>query len=114
NFRVPLNAYLKALVAGASGWLAGASTKDYPGYDAMIAQMEEDSFDDQLARRITWCGAPDEVADMIAEYDRTVGGFEIASLLTTPHAIAVGKVESSLRLFADKVMPRFTSVAKAA
>ena len=114
NFRGPLNAYLKALVDGASGWLAGASTKDYPGYDTMIAKLKEDSFDDQLARRIAWCGTPDEVADMIAEYDCAVGGFEIASLLTTPHAIAVDKVESALRLFADTVMPRFTSVAKAA
>jgi alkanesulfonate monooxygenase SsuD/methylene tetrahydromethanopterin reductase-like flavin-dependent oxidoreductase (luciferase family) len=114
NFRGPLNAYLKALVDGASGWLTGASTKDYPGYDKTIAKLKEDSFDGQLERRIAWCGTPDEIADMIADYDRAVGGFEIASLLTTPHTIAVDKVESSLRLFADRVMPRFTSVAKAA
>ena len=114
NFRGPLNAYLKALVDGASGWLQGASTKDYPNYDKTIQALKQDSFDGQLERRITWCGTPDEVSDMIAEYDRAVGGFEIASLLTTPHAIAVDKVESSLRLFAEQVMPRFKTVAKAA
>ena len=114
NFRAPLNSYLKALVDAASGWLDGASTKDYPGYDKTIAALREDSFDGQLERRITWCGAPDEVADMIADYDRQVGGFEIASLLTTPHTIAGDKVESSLRLFAEKVMPRFSRVAQAA
>lgn len=114
NFRAPLDAYLKSLVAAASGWLHGASTADYPGYDKTIAALKQDSFDDQLARRITWCGTPDEVADMIADYDSAVGGFEIASLLTTPHAIAMEKVESSLRLFAEKVMPRFKPVARAA
>lgn len=106
-FRPQLNAYLKALVTAASGWLEGASTKDYPGYDKMIAALKVDDFDAQRERGICWVGTPAEVADMIADYDRVVGGFEIASLHATPYLMPIEEAEASLRLFAREVKPRF-------
>ena len=113
-FRPPLNAYLERLVDAASGWLEGASTKDYKGYDKMVAALKNDSFDDQLARGICWAGSPDEVSDMIADYDRQLGGFEIASLHLMPHVMPVDVAERSMRLFSEKVMPKFAGSARAA
>ncbi len=102
-----LDGYLRALVRAASGWLEGASSKDYPGYDKIIAGLKADSFAAQRAKGLAWVGTPDEVGDMIADYQRLCGGFEIASLLITPHMTPVDAAERSLRLFADAVMPRF-------
>lgn len=113
-YRPLLNAYLERLVDAASGWLNGASTKDYKGYDKMIAALKEDSFDGQLERGICWAGSPGEITDMIADYDRQLGGFDIASLHLMPHVMDVGVAEKSMRLFAEKVMPRFTGGSEAA
>jgi alkanesulfonate monooxygenase SsuD/methylene tetrahydromethanopterin reductase-like flavin-dependent oxidoreductase (luciferase family) len=102
-----LNAYLARLSDAASGWLNGASTKDYKGYDKMVASLKEDNFDEQLARGICWAGSPDEVTEMVAEYDRQVGGFDIASLHVMPHITPMDVAERSMRLFSEKVMPKF-------
>lgn len=113
-FRPPLNAYLQRLVDAASGWLQGASTKDYQGYDKIVAALKEDDFDRQLARGICWAGTPDDVADMIADYDRQLGGFEIASLHLMPHVMPVEVAERSMRLFSERVMPKFRTAGRTA
>ena len=114
TYRPLLNAYLERLVDAASGWLNGASTKDYKGYDKMIAALKEDSFDGQLERGICWTGSPGEIVDMIADYNRQLGGFDIASLHLMPHVMDVGVAEKSMRLFAEKVMPNFRRGLEAA
>lgn len=106
-FRAPLNAYLGRLVDAASGWLKGASTKDYKGYDKIIASLKDDSFDAQMDRGICWAGSPDEVTDMIADFDRALGGFDIASLHVMPHVMEASVAEKSMRLFSEHVMPKF-------
>lgn len=106
-FRPPLNAYLERLVDAASGWLNGASTKDYKGYDRIIASLRDDDFDKQMERGICWAGSPDEVADMIADSSRQTGGFDIASLHVMPHVMEASVAENSMRLFSEQVMPKF-------
>ncbi|MFT5485585.1 MAG: alkanesulfonate monooxygenase SsuD [Paracoccaceae bacterium] len=106
-FRPPLNAYLERLVDAASGWLKGTSTKDYKGYDKMIAALKDDDFDQQMDRGICWAGSPDEIAGMIAEFNRDVGGFDIASLHVMPHVMEASVAEKSMRLFSEHVMPKF-------
>jgi alkanesulfonate monooxygenase SsuD/methylene tetrahydromethanopterin reductase-like flavin-dependent oxidoreductase (luciferase family) len=102
-----LDSYLDALVDGASGWLDGASTKDYPGYDRIIAELKEDSFENQVARGIAWIGTPDEVGDMMTDYLDGLGEIATASLHILPHRTDYDAAEASMRLFAEKVMPRF-------
>jgi alkanesulfonate monooxygenase SsuD/methylene tetrahydromethanopterin reductase-like flavin-dependent oxidoreductase (luciferase family) len=107
TFRPNLDGYLQALVDAAEGWLSGRTSTDYSGYAAMIAQLKEDSFDGQVARGICWAGTPAEIADMIEDYDRSVGGFDSASLHILPHRMPIAAAERSMRLFAEQVMPRF-------
>ena len=114
NFRPPLNAYLERLVDAASGWLNGASTKDYKGYDKMIAALQEDDFDQQFDRGICWTGSPDEVTEMIADYNHQLGGFDIASLHVMPHLMPMEDAENSMRLFSQEVMPKFRGSVKTA
>ena len=106
-FRPNIDPYLEALVDAASGWLSGSSTKDYRDYDKHIAALKADSFDRQLEHGLCWCGTPEEIVDMIADYDRRVGGFESASLHIMPHRTPVEAAARSMRLFAEKVMPNF-------
>ena len=114
TFRPNLDGYLHSLVDAAAGWLKGKSSKDYPGYAAMIAQLRDDSFDQQLSRGLCWAGTPAEVADMIADYDRELGGFEVASLHIMPHRMPVAAAEASMRLFSREVMPKFAGRRAAA
>lgn len=105
--REPLNRYLASLVDGASQWLDGMNSADYPGYDRIIAGLKRETFDTQVAKGAAWVGEPDAVADAIAAYHERVGGFEVGSMQVNFNTIPVEAAERSVRLFAERVMPRF-------
>jgi len=102
-----LDAYLRSLVEAAADWLDGRTSADYPGYDRMIAKMRETTAADQIASGAAWIGSPDEI---IAAIDRTreaFGGFEHASLQVNFNLMPLSAAQASMRLFAERVMPRF-------
>jgi alkanesulfonate monooxygenase SsuD/methylene tetrahydromethanopterin reductase-like flavin-dependent oxidoreductase (luciferase family) len=105
-YRGPIDSYMKALLAAASGWVEGAKSKDYVGYDKMIAAIREESFDSQRAKGTCWAGSPEEIRDMIAGYARAVP-FEVASLQVNQHMLPVAVAKRSLALFAEAVAPHF-------
>ena len=102
-----LESYLAALVAAASAWTEGSSSADYPGYDKMIAGLKAETFQSQYDKGIAWIGAPDGITDMLADYLRTVGSFESASLQVNFHDISGKAAAASMRLFSERVMPKF-------
>ena len=104
--RGPISGHLEGLVASAAGWLAGTSTKDYPGYDKMIAQLKQETFDQQREKGLAWVGTPADILEMLIDYYRKVGGFEIASLHVNPSVMPLAAAERSMRVFAQHVMPR--------
>jgi alkanesulfonate monooxygenase SsuD/methylene tetrahydromethanopterin reductase-like flavin-dependent oxidoreductase (luciferase family) len=106
--REPLNRYLRTLVAAASEWTDGLSSKDYPNYDKIIAALGRETFESQVEKRAAWVGEPAQLIDAIAEYDEQLGGFEIASMQVNFNTITVDQAEASMRLFAEQVMPSFT------
>ena len=102
-----LQAYLDSLVAAASGWVEGVSSKDYPGYDKVIAGLKTTTMDSLIASNAAWIGSPAEVRDGIARAQQDSGGFELASLQVNFHTMQLDHALGSIRLFADKVMPHF-------
>jgi len=109
-----LESYLAALVAAASAWTEGSSSADYPGYDKMIAGLKAETFRSQYDKGIAWVGTPGDISDMIADYLRTVGRFESASLQVNFHDISGEAAAASMRRFSEKVMPKFKSETPAA
>lgn len=105
--REPLNRYLHSIVSAASDWTAGASSKDYPGYDKIIEGLSKETFETQVEKGAAWVGEPAEIADQIAAYNELVGGFESASMQANFNTITYEQAERSVRLFAEEVMPRF-------
>jgi alkanesulfonate monooxygenase SsuD/methylene tetrahydromethanopterin reductase-like flavin-dependent oxidoreductase (luciferase family) len=104
--RGPIDAHMGGLLTSASDWLTGASTKDYPGYDKMIAQLQKETFEMQLEKGYAWVGTPQDVTEMIRDYHRKVGGFEVASVLATPSYMPVDVSERAVRHFSQHVMPK--------
>jgi len=104
--REPLNRYLKSLVDAASDWTSGTTSKDYANYGKMIAQLDKETFDTQVASGSAWVGEPSEIADRIAKYDDAVGGIEIASMQVNFNTVAFADAAKSMRLFSEKVMPK--------
>jgi alkanesulfonate monooxygenase SsuD/methylene tetrahydromethanopterin reductase-like flavin-dependent oxidoreductase (luciferase family) len=102
--REPMNRYLKSLVDGASHWLGGANSADYPGYDKIIASLKEETFETQVEKGAAWVGEPAAIIDTIKRYDEMIGGFEIASLQVNFNTVAVEDAENSMRLFSERVM----------
>jgi len=102
----PCNHHLKGLADAAKEWLAGASTKDYPGYDKLIAHVSSDTAERQVAAGSAFIGAPAEIVEMIRSYNDKVGGIDSVSLHFTPGNMPVDKAERSLRLFSAEVMPK--------
>jgi alkanesulfonate monooxygenase SsuD/methylene tetrahydromethanopterin reductase-like flavin-dependent oxidoreductase (luciferase family) len=102
-----VKAYFQTLTDAASGWVQGASTKDYPGYDKMVAALANEDVHSQRAKSAAFVGDPAEIRDMIADYARQIGGFDLASFQVNPKLLPVDKAAASMRLFAAEVMPRF-------
>jgi alkanesulfonate monooxygenase SsuD/methylene tetrahydromethanopterin reductase-like flavin-dependent oxidoreductase (luciferase family) len=103
--REPTNGHLRGLAAAAIGWSEGASTKDYPGYDRMIAQISKETFEDQVAKGVGLVGTASDVIDMVRSYAADVGGLESASLHIAPSTMPVDVAERSMRHFAAEAMP---------
>ena len=104
--RGPLNRYLRSLVAAASDWMAGESSADYPGYDAIIAALSRETFETQVEKCAAWIGTPQRILDTVETYRRQIGDFEIASLQVNFNDIAIPAARASMRLFGERVLPR--------
>ena len=104
--RGPVNHYLSSLVAAASGWVEGASSSDYPGYEQIIAGLKRDTFDTVLAHGGAWAGSPREILAQVQAYQEQVGGFEVASLQVNFATMAFDDARRSVELFAREVLPR--------
>jgi alkanesulfonate monooxygenase SsuD/methylene tetrahydromethanopterin reductase-like flavin-dependent oxidoreductase (luciferase family) len=105
--REPLNLYLKSLVDAASGWATGTSSADYKGYDKMIEALSKETFETQTDKGAAWIGTPDDIADAIRRLDDEVGGIDVASLQVNFHTIGFEQAAASMRLFGERVIPRF-------
>jgi alkanesulfonate monooxygenase SsuD/methylene tetrahydromethanopterin reductase-like flavin-dependent oxidoreductase (luciferase family) len=103
-----VDAYLGSLVEAASDWLDGPISKDYPGYDKVIAALRASNAAEQIASGGAWIGSPEEIAATIARLQREFGGFEHASLQVNFNTMPYAAALASMRLFAGEVMPRFT------
>lgn len=104
--RDPLNRYLRSLVDAASDW-AGMQSKDYPGYDKMIDALSRETIETQVKSGAAWVGTPDDIAKQIEAYIELIGGFESASLQVNFNDLPYEAAAQSVRLFGEKVMPRF-------
>ena len=103
-----LNYYLRSVVEAASDWTGGASTKDYPGYDRIIAEFAKETWATQVDKGVAWIGTPARLVAMIKDYDAQVGGFDIASMQVNFGTMPVEIAEASMRLFSAEVMPRLS------
>jgi alkanesulfonate monooxygenase SsuD/methylene tetrahydromethanopterin reductase-like flavin-dependent oxidoreductase (luciferase family) len=102
-----LNGYLKSLVEASSHWVTGTASKDYPGYDKVIAQLERESFQSQVASGGAWVGTPEEIIEQIERYRSANAAFEIASMQVNFNTIGFDEAAGSMRLFGAKVIPHF-------
>jgi len=102
----PLNRYLRAIAAATADW-GNMSSKDYPGYDKISEILSKETIETQAKSGAAWIGTPDEIAAQIGEYHERVGGFESASLQINFNDLSYELAEGSMRLFSEKVMPRF-------
>jgi len=105
-----INAYFKSLVAAAeqdSGWGAGASSKDYPGYDQHLEQLRAADFDSLLDGGAIWVGTPEDIRQQITGYAAEVGGFDTASLQVNFHLVSASDAAASMHLFAQGVISSF-------
>src|SRR5207302_783663 len=110
EFASPLiDAYLRSLVEAASDWLDGRISRDYPGYDKVIAALRASNAAEQIASGGAWIGSPGEIAATITRLEREFGGFEHASLQVNFNTIPHREALPSMRLFAPDVRARLTA-----
>ena len=104
-----LDRYLASLAEAAADWLDGRTSKDYPGYDKVIAGLRASNTAEQIASGAAWIGSPDEIAATIRRTQDEFGGFEHASLQVNFNTMPFAPALASMRLFAQAVMPRFAA-----
>lgn len=105
--REPVDRYFSSLVDAASGWTSGAASDDYRHYDKIIAQLKEENLDTQMEKSSAWVGTPDDLVEVIRDYDRQIGGLDDASLQVNFTSVSYEDAERSVRLFGEKVIPQF-------
>jgi alkanesulfonate monooxygenase SsuD/methylene tetrahydromethanopterin reductase-like flavin-dependent oxidoreductase (luciferase family) len=94
----------------AKEWLTGASTKDYPGYDKLIAHVTSDSAERQVCAGSAFIGTPADIVEMVRAYNDMVGGIDSVSLHFAPSNMPIDAAERSLRLFSREVMPKLATI----
>ncbi len=109
-----VKAYFETLTNAASDWSSGASTKDYPGYDKLVELLSKEDVHSQREKSAALVGGPDDIFDMLADFSRQIGGFDIASLQVNTKLLDLDLAKASMRLFANEVIPRFASAPRAA
>ena len=108
-----VNAYLRSQADAASDWATGTVSKDYEAYPRNIEKLLKANFESAVANGGCWVGTPEALRAMIAEYDDSVGGFDVASLQVNFHTMPVDLAAASMRLFSREVMPYFAATAEA-
>lgn len=105
--RAPVKKYFEMLVDAASDWGTGSLSDDYKGYDKIVETLSKEDLDTQMEKSSAWVGRPEDIIEVVHEYDKIVGGFDDASMqvnfASLPHDDAV----RSVRLFGEKVIPHF-------
>ncbi|HXQ50550.1 MAG TPA: LLM class flavin-dependent oxidoreductase [Stellaceae bacterium] len=104
--RAPMHRYLHSIVEAASDW-STVKSKDYAGYEKMIEMLSKETIESQVESGAAWIGTPDDIAGQIERYVEGMGGFESASLQVNFNTLGYEEAERSVRLFSEKVMPRF-------
>jgi len=101
----PLDRYLQSIVHACEPWLQGTKSKDYPGYDKVLAILAKETTETQIEKSGAFVGSPAKLIDQINKYQELTGGFEIASLQVNFNDLPVDVAERSMRLFSEKVLP---------
>ena len=99
--------YFKALFESAGEWTQGTASKDYKGYGDSIGRMKNFTLENQIEARGALVGTPDEIKDIVRNFNDRVGGFEHASLQINFGTLPLAEAQKSMRLFAREVMPAF-------
>ena len=102
-----VKAYFQTLTDAASDWSGGASSKDYPGYEKVIEILAKEDVHTQREKCAAFIGSPEECRDMISDFRKQTGGFDIASLQVNTKMMSVDKARASMELFGKEVIPHF-------
>jgi alkanesulfonate monooxygenase SsuD/methylene tetrahydromethanopterin reductase-like flavin-dependent oxidoreductase (luciferase family) len=96
--------YLAAIVNASLDWATGTSSKDYAGYDKMVAKLQAETFETQVESGSAWVGTPAEVRATIARAREEYGDFEHASMQVNFYDLAFEDASHSLELFSQEVI----------
>jgi alkanesulfonate monooxygenase SsuD/methylene tetrahydromethanopterin reductase-like flavin-dependent oxidoreductase (luciferase family) len=99
-----IESYLAAIVGASSDWATGTTSKDYAGYDKMVAKLKAETFETQVESGSAWVGTPAEVRATIERSREEYGGFEHASMQVNFYDLGLEDAMGSLELFSREVM----------
>ncbi|MEE2970664.1 MAG: LLM class flavin-dependent oxidoreductase [Pseudomonadota bacterium] len=105
----PLTGHMRSAADSAGQWTEGVASADYKGYDKLVAGLKKETFESQFAKKAIFVGTPDDIIEQIHEFDRLVGGVDLASLDVNFNSMAYEDAARSAKLFGKKVIPHFTS-----
>jgi alkanesulfonate monooxygenase SsuD/methylene tetrahydromethanopterin reductase-like flavin-dependent oxidoreductase (luciferase family) len=99
-----IESYLKAIADASSDWATGTTSKDYAGYDKMVAKLRAETFETQVESGSAWVGTPAEVRATIERSREEYGDFEHASMQVNFYDLGLDDAMGSLELFSQEVL----------
>ena len=110
--RKSFDMYYRLIFEASQDWTAGTSSKDYKGYDTLVAKLKELTLENQIEGGGALVGTPDEIKKIVQHNIDLYGEFEHASLQINFGSIGYDDARRSLRLFCREVLPAFSKAAE--
>jgi len=106
----PMHQYIAVFRESAAAW-TGRSSKDYAGYEQVIAQLDTMNMDRIMREGRALIGSPASVIQQVRHIGDVFGDVEL-SLSVLWGDLSYETSERSLSLFAEHVMPKFATEQK--
>ena len=100
--------HFESIVDATAGYAEGAPPSTYENYDRMRARMAAETFESQIAHHAAFVGTPDDIVEQLHAFDEAMGGVDHASMQVNFNDMPYALAERSVRLFGERVIPRFT------
>ena len=76
----------------------------------MVEILSKEDVHTQREKSAAFVGSPEECRDMISDFHKQTGGFDIASLQVNTKMTSIDKAKASMELFGREVLPHFADV----
>jgi len=107
--RPRLERHFAAIVDAMSEYSEGSPSEAYKNYDRMREKIASQTLETQIESMAAFVGTPDDIEAQLLAFEHATGGCDEVSMQVLYGNMEFEDAERSVKLFGEKVIPRFQS-----